>query len=228
MSDNKKYVSNSEVQRAFNSDSNIKYLKEKLIALSVLIMILLVGFLYFSSENKVDDKIEKTGESSNDYSPAKSGFNKPTNEKKGQEKDVDTESDTDTDTEFDTNTESTQDKESPVETITDNKNKPGLKKEIIETVINIDLKEIDQNRYSWNSEIAAKGLKSTIKIINGRKNELKYDVTGKSSFNFNSGDTRFDGVKSKVSLEIEKTDNVKLKGENEIKVTTSCSNKSTK
>ena len=146
----------------------------------------------------------------------------------GQEKYVDTESDIDTNTEFDTNTESTQDKESPVETITDNKNKPGLKKEIIETVINIDLKEIDQNRYSWNSEIAAKGLKSTIKIINGRKNELKYDVTGKSSFNFNSGDTRFDGVKSKVSLEIEKTDNVKLKGENEIKVTTSCSNKSTK
>jgi hypothetical protein len=226
MSDNKKYVSNSEVQRAFNSDSNIKYLKEKLIALSVLIMLLLFGFLYFSSENKVDDKIEKTGESSNDYSPTKSGFNKPTNEKKVQEKDVDTESDTDT--EFDTNTESTQDKESPVETITDNKNKPGLKTEIIETVINIDLKEIDQNRYSWNSEIAAKGLKSTIKIINGRKNELKYDVTGKSSFNFNSGDTRFDGVKSKVSLEIEKTDNVKLKGGNEIKVTTSCSNKSTK
>lgn len=225
MSDNKKYVSNGEVQRAFISDSNIKYLKEKLIALSVLIMILLLGFLYFNSEEKVDDKIKLVEGRINEDSSNEIEYNEPSNEKNAQK----IESDSESDTELDTNTESTQDKESLVETNTDNKNKPGLKKEITETLIDIDLKEVEQNKYSWNYNIAAKGLKSFIKIKNGRGDELPpFNVTGLSSFNFNSGDTRFDGVKSKVTLEIETIEGVKLSGKNEIKVFTSCSKKSTK
>lgn len=88
--------------------------------------------------------------------------------------------------------------------------------------INIDLKQIEQNKFSWNSEIAAKGLKTTIIIETGSGASFQKDVTGTSSFKFKSGDTRFDGVKSKVKLIIELKEGIEVKGTKEISVKTTC------
>jgi hypothetical protein len=88
--------------------------------------------------------------------------------------------------------------------------------------INVDLKQIEQNKFSWNSEIASKGLKTTIIIETGSGASFQKDVTGSSSFKFKSGDTRFDGVKSKVKLIIENKEGIELKGSKEISVKTTC------
>lgn len=97
---------------------------------------------------------------------------------------------------------------------------PAPPKENIE--INVDLKQIEQNKFSWNSEIASKGLKTTIIIETGSGASFQKDVTGTSSFKFKSGDTRFDGVKSKVKLIIELKEGVEVKGTKEITVKTTC------
>jgi hypothetical protein len=88
--------------------------------------------------------------------------------------------------------------------------------------ISVDLKMNEQNKFSWNSEIALKGLKTTIIIETGSGASFQKDVTGSSSFKFKSGDTRFDGVKSKVKLIIENKEGIELKGSKEISVKTTC------
>lgn len=106
-------------------------------------------------------------------------------------------------------------------TSTTNSTSPTPPSGVKKIEINVDLQMNEQNKFSWNSEIASKGLKTTIIIETKSGASFQKDVTGTSSYKFKS-DTRFDGVKSTVKLIIEPKEGVEVKGSKEITVKTTC------
>jgi hypothetical protein len=90
------------------------------------------------------------------------------------------------------------------------------------TNININLNMPSQNIFTWNKSLAEEGVKMTIVITTKSGAEYQRDVTGQESFKFKSGDTRFDGVNCNVKLVIENSENIILRGTQEIKVKTTC------
>jgi hypothetical protein len=90
------------------------------------------------------------------------------------------------------------------------------------TNININLNMPSQNIFTWNKSLAEEGVKMTIVITTKSGAEYQRDVTGQESFKFKSGDTRFDGVNCSVKLVIENSENIILRGTQEIKVKTTC------
>lgn len=89
-------------------------------------------------------------------------------------------------------------------------------------IIPVDFQMSEQNKFTWNPEISSNGLTTTIVIETGSGAIFQKDVTGSSSFKFKSGDTRFDGVKSKVKLIIQNKEGVEVKGSKELTVKTTC------
>lgn len=88
--------------------------------------------------------------------------------------------------------------------------------------LSVDLSMVSQNVFSWNPKIAEEGLTTTLIITTGSGVSQQKDVTGLSTFKFKPGDTKFDGVKCTVKLLIESKEGVKIDGNKEIKVKTTC------
>lgn len=93
---------------------------------------------------------------------------------------------------------------------------------IKKVIIPVEFQMSEQNKFTWNPEISSNGLTTTIVIETGSGATFQKDVTGSSSFKFKSGDTRFDGVKSKVRLIIQNKEGVEVKGSKELSVKTTC------
>ena len=207
MSENKNYVSNIEVQKALAGESKVKYLKEKLIAILVVLILFFIGIYYFISDKntvKETKHIEKEIDNKKKLNTNFITENEEIDYKQELKKE-------------------TNDQEiKTLDTISTTKQKSETKNIIKDTEINIDFQMTEQNKFTWNPEISSSGLITTIVIETGSGHVYQKDVTGSSSFKFKSGDTRFDGVKSVVKLIIQNKEGFKIKGSKELIVKTTC------
>ena len=90
-------------------------------------------------------------------------------------------------------------------------------------LIDVMLAMPQQNYFTWSELIATNGLKTILLIKKiGSSLQISEEVTGKSSYKFKSGDTRFDGVNCEIELIVESNDKVKLKGKNKLREKTTC------
>ena len=89
--------------------------------------------------------------------------------------------------------------------------------------IQINLEMTKQNEFRWNPEIQKYASRIMIVFETGsQEGSLTDDVTGTSYYKFHSGNPKFDGVKTRVTLKITPKGKVQFNGQNSIKVKTTC------
>lgn len=89
--------------------------------------------------------------------------------------------------------------------------------------IQINLEMTKQNEFRWNPEIQKYASRIMIVFETGsQEGSLTADVTGTSYYKFHSGNPKFDGVKTRVTLKITPKGKVQFNGQNSIKVKTTC------
>ena len=210
MSENKNYVSNNEVHSAFGGDSKIKYLKEKIIAICAVLVLIIGGIIFYTSQ-----KQEKPLKAKNDAGMT-------------MEDSTIEEVDSPPITTYDDNENFNADttniiKEPQVQNDNTNPN-PEIEK-VAEVVkpknINASFIKIGQNKVQWSDDLKNNTEKITIVFDNGFKKYID-DVTNKNTYLFESGDKDFDGVECTVTLETVLKSNVKLIAKPKLKLKTHC------
>ncbi len=206
MSENKNYVSNNEVHSAFGGDSKIKYLKEKIIAICAVLVLIIGGIIFYTTQ-----KQEKPLKAKND-----AGL---TMEDSAIEE-VDSSPITTYDDKENFNAD-TQNiiKEPQVQNDNTNTNPNPEIEQVAEVVkqknISTQLRRTPgKNEITWNSELtdAADEIRIVFKDAKGRvwKDEL---VSGQSSYYYDPGNSQAGGISTEITIIPNiKSKNIKLTG----------------